>query len=185
MVGYKGPKNWDEQKTLIDHPLLGSYRSADPRLLDFQFSLAQAAGIDGFIVSWSGAESVPGKIFKQMLEQLSKSPYRGFRLCVVIEVVANTPDVSEEKLMAAIGSVVKSYGRHPAYLRVDGKPVVFVYLPNHKSVERWRAIRQAVARERGQAVYVAVPDGWDMDLAYLAVFDSIGPTRTSITRTPT
>jgi len=41
--------------------------------------------------------------------------------------------------------------------------------------DRWRATLDAVTEECGAAWYIAMPDGWDLDLGYLSVFDSVVP----------
>ncbi len=173
--GYKQPWQWDKQTTILDHPLLGPYRSDDPKLIDFQVCLACDAGIDGFIVSWSGPETTPGKIFQQMLDQIGAHSPRQFRLCVVLEHLANFPGLSNEKLRLALAYVLKEFGKHPGYLRVDGKPVIFVYQAHTLPLDRWRPLLEGLTTDYGPAWYVAVPDGWDIDLEYLSVFDSIVP----------
>jgi len=173
--GYKEPKEWDKQATVADHPLLGPYRSADAKLIDFQCSLARDAEIDGFIVSWSGPEGTPGKIFEQMLDQLGKSLPLRFRLCLCVEHVANAPRMPAAKVQLALAYVLKHYGRHPAYLRVGGKPLVFVYSAQLMGWADWRKSVAAVTGEEGPAWYVAAPDGWDIDLEYLSAFHSIVP----------
>lgn len=173
--GYKEPKQWDKQTTIVDHPLLGPYRSDDPKLIDFQICLACDAGIDGFIVSWSGPETTPGKIFQQMLDQVGVQPQRRFRLCVMLEHIANFPGLSNEKLRLALAYVLENFGRHPAYLRVDGKPVIFIYQAQTLPLDRARPLLHGLTADYGPALYVAVPDGWEIDLEYLSVFDSIVP----------
>jgi len=173
--GYKEPRQWDKQTAILDHLLLGPYRSDDPNLIDFQICLASDAGIDGFIVSWSGPETTLGRIFQQMLDQIgTHSPCR-CQLCVLLEHLANFPALSSEKLRLALAYVLKEFGKHPAYLRVDGKPVVFIYQAHTLPLDRWRPLLEGLTTDYGPAWYVAVPDGWDIDLEYLSVFDSIVP----------
>lgn len=173
--GYKEPRQWDKQTGILDHPLLGPYRSDDPKLTDFQICLARDAGIDGFIVSWSGPETTPGRIFQQMLDQVGTHSAGRFRLCVLLEHLANFPGLSSEKLRLALAHVLKELGKHPAYLRVEGKPVVFIYQAHTLPLDRWRPLLEGLTTEYGPAWYVAVPDGWDIDLEYLSVFDSMVP----------
>jgi hypothetical protein len=173
--GYKAPTRWDAQPSLADHPLLGAYRSDDPTLIDFQLSLAQEAGLDGFIVSWGGPGSMQDKVLGQMLEQVEGAPDRSFRLCLICEAYAGRSDFNPDKLKNELGYVIQGPGRRPAYLRVDGKPVLFIYTPQSWPPGDWRAVFETLARDFGRAFFVAVADNWDIDLAYLSAFDAIGP----------
>lgn len=172
--GYKG-KSWDEQPGILDHPLLGSYRSDDPQLIDFQLSLAEEAGLDAFIVSWSGADSAPGRILEEILEMLRKPPERRLKLCLCVEHLANTPKLAPEKLELALGQALEDYGSQPGYLRVDGKPVLFIYQAQSLPLESWRTVIGALTKAHGAAWYIAVPDGWEVDLECLSVLDGLVP----------
>jgi hypothetical protein len=176
--GYKEPKNWDEQEAIADHPLLGAYRSDDPKLIDFQFSLAREAGIDGFLVSWDGPDSTPGAIFAGMLEQLEKGAYGRFRLCVIWEGIAGYKGpgpLSLEKGKASLKYICQQYGRRPGYLRVNGKPVIFVYQAQAWPEDYWRNALDAVRKDVGAAMCIGVPDGWEVDLGLLSLLDGIAP----------
>ena len=171
--GHKDPR-WAE-KGVFDHPLIGSYNSSDPNLIDYHLSLARDAGIDAFLVSWSGPDNIYDQRFRQMLMQITNSArFSGFRLGIYHENVANYPSNSDEKVMADLAFILQRYGRHPAFLRVDGKPVIFVYGPTHIEVRRWQRILGAVTERHGVAFYVAAPDGWEIDMGYLDAFASNG-----------
>jgi hypothetical protein len=173
--GYKPLDNWDQQKNIADHPLLGPYRSEDPALIDFQVSLARDAGLDGFIVSWGGPETKQDEILLRMLEHVESAAARDFSLCVLCEAYAGKSELNPAKVQRELGYAVGTLGKRKGYLRADGKPVVFIYTPQGWPVKRWRGTFDAVAKEHGPAIFIAVADDWNFDLDYLAAFDSFGP----------
>jgi len=173
--GYKAPTNWDEQPTVLAHPLLGPYRSADPKLIEFQWTLAQEAGIDGFVVSWSGPDTMPDKILRQMLQALD-GVSSGFRLCAVQEAWAGKSDLSAAKIKADLDYLLNQLTTYRSYLRWNGQPVLFVYTPQGWPAANWRETFESFAQERGGRFFtVAVADGWPFDLDYLSAFDTFGP----------
>jgi len=173
--GYKPPTNWDEQPTVLAHPLLGPYRSADPKLIEFQLALAQEAGIDGFVVSWDGRDTMPDKILRQMLQALDRLS-SGFRLCVVQEAWAGKSELSAAKIKADLDYVLSQLATCRSYLRWNGQPVLFVYTPQGWPAANWRQTFESFAQERGARFFtVAVADGWPFDLDYLSAFDTFGP----------
>ncbi|MBI4600727.1 MAG: hypothetical protein HY721_02090 [Planctomycetes bacterium] len=171
--GYKAPDAWDRKTA--DHPLLGAYRSADPKLIDFQLSLASDAGIDGFVVSWGGPDTEQEEILSQMLDELERSPRGRFRLSVICEAYAGKSDLDSGKVERDLLHLLRRHGKRKAFLRADGRPVAFVYTPQGWPAERWREVFGAVAREEGKALWVALADGWEFDLGYLAAFDAFAP----------
>ncbi|MBI2926677.1 MAG: hypothetical protein HYY24_13355 [Verrucomicrobia bacterium] len=173
--GYKPPDNWDQQKNIADHPLLGPYRSEDPALIDFQVSLARDAGLDGFIVSWGGPETKQDEILLKMLEHVERPAAGDFSLCVLCEAYAGKSDLNPAKVQRELGYAVGTLGKRKGYLRAGGKPVVFIYTPQGWPAKRWRETFDAVTKEHGRTLFIAVADDWNFDLDYLAAFDSFGP----------
>lgn len=173
--------NWaDDPERLGDHPLIGSYRSDDPRAIDYQLSLARAAGVDAFLFSWATGGDASDRLLGQMLETINREPRpRGFKVGILYENVANMSrsGVQEEQIIADLSYLWRTYGRNPALLRVDGKPVIFIYEPDHIGPDQWRYIHDRVIHEAGPLFLVASPNDWSNfnDYPYLDVFDSFAP----------
>ncbi len=69
--------------------------------------------------------------------------------------------------------LVQQYGKHPAWLKVDGRPVIFVYgraIGELQPVERWRAVREQVQKQTGVNPYLV---GDEISLDAAEVFDAI------------
>ena len=98
-------------------PQLGWYDSADPKIVRQQIAWAQEAGVDGFILSWW--TSWDRKVLAELLKQADA---KRFAVSLYLEAAA-TPAEFHKQLLE-IEALAKG---HPSFLRVEGKPVVFVY----------------------------------------------------------
>jgi hypothetical protein len=159
---------WFDQSTwtydkLSDLPAQ-PYTSSDRGVMGRHIDQAKAAGIDAFLVAWYG----PGggnQTEPNLTALLEEAAVRGFRIGVLFET--NSPflggvgDVS-----AALQHLHNVHAAHPAYLRVDGRPVVFFWRPSLYGVDSWRSLRNQSDPGHG-AIWIS--EG--VDTSYLAVFD--------------
>jgi hypothetical protein len=109
-------------------PSLGFYDSADEATIRTQLELADRAHIDAFITSWWG----PGHHTDDPLPTLLSttvapdSPDPEMKWAIYYEA-EGYGDPTPAEISADLTYLAKRYFSHPAYLRVDGDPVVFVY----------------------------------------------------------
>jgi hypothetical protein len=105
-----------------DYPILGAYDSHDLKVIDQHCRWAKAAGIDGFIVSWWGHNDYTDRAMAKILDGCQR---HGLSACIYYETVPRpqTAETAAEDIV----KVLNKYGEHPAHLKVNGKPVVFVY----------------------------------------------------------
>jgi len=104
------------------YPTLGPYDSHDPRLIAQHCAWARQAGVDGLIVSWWGKGHFTDRAMRPILDACRQA---GLEATIYYESVPH-PTTAQ----AAADDVVDTlnrYANHPAWLRVDRKPVVFVY----------------------------------------------------------
>ena len=123
------------QSPTLDHPLLGLYDSHDPVVIRTHFAQARAAGITGLIVSWWGIDSFENRALPAILDAARAA---GLSVTVYLE---------QQKDGAAgaardIAYLTRTLGRHPAWLRAKGRPVLFLYL---------QALRDLPARDWREA----------------------------------
>ena len=104
------------------YPVLGAYDSHDPNVIDQHCRWAKKAGIDAFIVSWWGHNDFTDRAMGKILDGCQR---HGLFACIYYETVPR-PQTAETAAQDII-KVLAKYGKHPAHLRVNGKPVVFVY----------------------------------------------------------
>ncbi len=123
-------------------PSLGFYDSSDEATIRTQIELADRAHIDAFITSWWG----PGHHTDDPLPTLlsttvaSDSPDPEMKWAIYYEA-EGYGDPTPAEISADLAYLASRYFSHPAYLRVDGDPVVFVYSDGGDGAdmtERWR-----------------------------------------------
>ena len=123
----------DEAKKTIGssshYPTLGAYDSHDPKLVEQHCRWAKEAGITGFIATWWGQGDFHDKGLPLLLDTAQKNG-------LVVTVYFET---TRRGALQDILYLLEHYAKHPAWLKVDGKPVIFVY---------------------GRAVGEIKPDGW-------------------------
>lgn len=129
-----------QRPTLADRPVEPSdvYRDADVLHMTRQ---ARAHGIDGFVVSWAGHEE-NGHAFDLALDAAAATD--GYATAYLETRGANAardpgapadPDVVRAWLYGAVARA-----DHPAFLKHEGEPVVFVYAMRQLSPQQWEAI---------------------------------------------
>src|SRR4026209_1559354 len=69
------------ERAKMDYPLLGRYSSDDADVMRQQIQWAEAAGIDGFIVSWKGTEKLNRRL--DQLVEIANEEH--FKLAIIYE----------------------------------------------------------------------------------------------------
>jgi len=144
------------------------YDSRDRATIQRHVAQAKSAGIDALVQSWygpsGGANNMTESNFATLLDVSAAS---GLRAAVDFETQG--PFFSSAgDVQSALATLLSGHARHPAYLKVNGKPVVFFWRQQRFGVDAWAAIRQQVDPEH-KSIWIA--EG--TDLAYLRVFDGI------------
>lgn len=109
-------------------PLVGPYSSNDKEIVRWHIRLAKAAGIDAFMVDWWGPQGwglVPGLTrvsFEEVVLPIAAE--ENFKVALLDETAQFTT-LNTSKEWAA--TYLKKYKDHPAYLKVDGRPVYYLY----------------------------------------------------------
>lgn len=161
--------NWFDENTwtpakVPDFPAQ-TYVSRDPGVMDRHIAQAQAAGIDAFVVSWygpGGGNQTEGN-FAAMLDVAAA---RGFKLALDVEATSPFAGGGTAGVADMLRHALATHANHPAYLRVNGKPVFFFWRQQRFGVDTWRAIRDQVDPGRA-SIWIA--EG--IDMSYQAVFD--------------
>ena len=127
---------------MADSPLR-LYSTDEQSDVNEQAQAARAAGIDGFVVSWQGKEAGNGFNDGRMRLVLEAGRRSGLKACMYTETfVANRGNVWGDPIDPTVmfdwlAEIVDMYGGHPAYLRVDGRPVIFIYAASLVPQSEW------------------------------------------------
>jgi hypothetical protein len=163
------------------HPSLDYYSTYDPRIVRRHIDAMLYAHLDAGIYSWWGPDGYPPTdgSFSQYLATARTTP---FRWAIYYEREGyDNPSV--EKIRSDLEYIRDRYASKPAYLKVDGRFVVYVYGNSADSCEataaRWREANTVGAyivlkAFAGFRACNAQPDAWHQYSAAMAEYD-FGP----------
>jgi glycoprotein endo-alpha-1,2-mannosidase len=145
------------------YPTLGLYDSADPKAIQQHIAWAKGCGIDGFVCSWwgeGGSDDYVDVACRAVRDVAERS-----RFPFTLYVERNT-DV--DQAVGDLRYVWRTYAQSPAFLKLDGKPVLFVYgrAMGQLGLDGWQ---KAFGRLKTEGIeYAAIADGFNP--AYLDTF---------------
>jgi len=141
------------------------YASADPATIQRHVTQAQGAGIDAFVQSWYGPQEANNQTEINFRTLLDVAQSTGFKAAVDIEITA--PFFGDANAVKdALVTLLATHALHPAYLRYQGKPVIFFWRQQRFSPDEWRNIRNQVDPNH-DTTWIA--EG--VDIEYQDVFD--------------
>ncbi len=154
---------WNDPK-VPDHPP-ERYTSTDPNVMARQIDQAKGANIDAFVSAWYGPSTQFNQTETNLSTLLSLAGQKGFSAGVQFETsgpfFGGAGDVQN-----ALSALLSTHARSPAYLRWNGKPVIFFWAQNRYSRATWQSIRAQVDPNHA-SLWIA--EGFDMSLQ--GVFD--------------
>jgi hypothetical protein len=150
------------------YPARGAYDSHDPQLLEAHILQARSHGLTGFIATWWGPDGYEDRAFQRLLDQAEK---HDFKASVYWETA---PGKGREQIDHAINDLVyvlKNYGRRKSFLKVEGKPVIFVYgrVMGEVPLASWPAIINGACAQAGDFLLIA--DSYNGNFA--RIFDGV------------
>ena len=161
--GWFNSGQWGDGQ-LIDRPA-EPYDSANGGVMARQISQAKSARIDGFVMSWFGPdEPYTTGVFHGLLDQAAA---QGFSAAVDVDMgqgFIGTTDSALNTLSYAINTLAN----HPAYLRYDGKPVIFFWKQQRFTPAQWAEIRNQVDPDHN-TIWIAEGAATE----YIGVFDGL------------
>ena len=169
-------KHWEKARpdqheiaSATHYPRPGAYDSADPQIIDQHMRQMAEAGIDGPILSWWGPRALDSDHITD--ELLRAATRHGRVVSAYFETIRGADVVSSAT--ADMVYLVSKYGTHPAWLKVAGRPVIFVYgraVGQMGPLERWQEVRTRVKEETGIDPFLI---GDRIDAESAGVFDGI------------
>lgn len=144
------------------------YLSTDPLAIERHVLQARQAGIDALIQAWYGPESENNQTESNFTVLLDKSRAHGLRAAVSLDLGSASFLQDTNQIAAALTAIRDRHAQNPAYLRVDGRPVVFFWREEQYSVGTWVALRQQVDPDR---TMIWIAEGTHPE--YLEAFDGL------------
>ncbi len=134
-------------------PLLGAYDSMDPKVLEAHALWMKLAGFDGVLADWYGVRSdFDYAMIHRRTEALFDAAERaGLRIGVVYEDQSLGNAVRHGLMSAAdapaqareVGRFLRTrWFARKGWWRIDGRPVVLVFGPQHLQSDGWAAFRE-------------------------------------------
>ena len=146
---------------------LEPYVSRDPQAMARHIQQARSAGIDALLAAWYGPEGESNQTEPNLRTLLDQAAAANYRIGLLFETDSPfLPDLDATRRALVHAQTV--HAAHPAYLRVQGRPVLFFWRVSRWPVDTWRQLRAEVDPSQG-ALWIA--EG--VDPAYLAVFDGL------------
>ena len=107
----------------VFRPMAGLYDSGNFSVAEWHVQLAKAAGIDAFLVSWWGGNKEHDKAFENGI--FAAALKHGFKVAFLDERAQFHGKL--EDYQKSLAATLRKYKDSPAYLRIEGKPVVYLY----------------------------------------------------------
>jgi hypothetical protein len=156
--------SWSSSE-LSDHPLT-PYDSSDRGTIERQVRLAKDVGIDGFISSWWGPDSETDANLRTLLDVAQQED---FLVTLYFETLTDGGPRPADEIVGWLSYALRTYGDHPAFAKVDGKPVIVVWASETVPLATWAEIMDEV-RKSGLDAFIL---GMGYGLSKLDVFDGL------------
>jgi len=129
-----------------DYPVGGPYDSLDPAVITRQMTQIKAAGITGLIVSWWGQTDRTNDQLRRLLDAAGA---QGLKVTAYVEQVTRAEGVADDTLY-----LYREYGRHPAWLRLGGKPVIMYFdrLMQTIGLDGWHRAHSLIEKQAPDAM---------------------------------
>ena len=106
------------------YPVLGAYDSHDPQVVEQHCREAREAGLTGFIASWWAINDFHDQGLPLLLDTAHK---HGLKVTVYYETVKPRGAPVPAGAVKDVLYLLDRYAKHPAWLTVSNRPVIFVY----------------------------------------------------------
>ncbi len=166
---------------VADSPSIGLYNSQNTTVIDTQINEALSAGINGFIASWWGPESLTDNSDKILINQASKFSDFSVTLYFETEIIQemNSSRASEgAQIVNDVSYIMQNYASSDAFTQIGGRQVLFFYGVDNWPVQFWANVTNAIhanypdlrlISDSFSSVYLSAFDGASsyVDLGYM------------------
>ena len=142
---------WKQDLECTDHPLLNyQYNDDGSRTRETymeEIETAKRAGIDGFFISWFN-DPISNHNIQLILDVAEELD---FKIAIYLESLLDgsvNPEIENW-----IQYAIETFGRHPAYMQVNNKPVIMIYGYLEAPFSRWKALFENLQMRGHNAAY--------------------------------
>ena len=137
------------------YPSDGPYDSHNPVEVEKQNTEAQAASITGWVYSWWGPGSFPDTNVPLLLQTAAR---HGIKVAIAIEQLQGTTAAQNQtSAQTYLDYVLRNYTANPTYLKVNGRPVVFLNTVSLHAMPltTWRTVITQAIKDTGITPFIA------------------------------
>ena len=152
---------------LRDRPLT-LYSSGSEVAIARHVRQARQSGIDGFISSWWGPNDFTDVNFGKLLAEAARQQ---FKASIYFETLTGDPPQARpvEEILSWLRYFFQTYGTNTNLLRIEGKPVLFIWAAESLPASTWAQIFSTLRSEGHDAYY----SGNTQRASYLTAFDGL------------
>jgi hypothetical protein len=148
------------------HPILGTYDSQDPNVIESHIEMAKRAKIDAFAVSWWLDRSESERMNEKLDLVFQKAAAHNFKITIDLEA----DGMSVEMITNCLRYYLSRYSNHQAVLKVDGKPALLIWGSSNYPPQQWQQIFDTLEKEGLHAFYFT---SGQLDARYLGPFTAL------------
>ncbi len=141
----------------IQTPELGKYSEKNPAVIKQHLEWCEYSGINLWVCSWWG----PGDETDQTLKNhiLNHPDLSNMKIALIYETVGRIPGLEDiSNVEPDINYIIENYFDHPNYLKINEKPVLFLYLSRVLSqtgiLEKTIKAMRETAKQAGLDLYI-------------------------------
>jgi hypothetical protein len=141
----------------VHYPARGVYNSMDLDVMKSHMELAKSNGITGFVVSWWGQKSKQERNDDSIPLLLKCANEEHFKICLYWETAPGSGADRNARAVDDLVYMVTQFGTNDAYLKVNGRPVVFIYERVESQIPKtaWPGILAKAHKKAGAFVLIA------------------------------
>ena len=141
----------------VHYPARGVYNSMDPALVKSHIELAKSNGITGFVVSWFGQKSKQERNDASIPLLLKCANEEHFKISLYWETAPGSGAERNARAVDDLVYLVTQFGTNDAFLKVGGKPVIFIYERVESQIPKaaWPGILAEARKKAGPFLLIA------------------------------
>ena len=153
-----------------DYPLDGVYDSLSIETLNRHIMQMNFAGIDGVILSWWGFNHYSNRVLEALLEVCPKDfTTIYYETAMTLKLRERDRKTAINKIIDDLGKILRKYATKDGWIKLDGKPLLVIYIADQYTVNEWSIIRTTL-EDKGYSFFLL---GDTFNLEYLKVFDGL------------